>query len=228
MTRQCRASITSMAARWRPSQLSMATTEPGPASSPPTDSPVVLVEFRNSVGENALDEVAPYPAGLNDCRRWLASGRSTMQLAVWDRSVARRGGGAKVAAATWRSRRRFSPEALRRSWKSHQKVSTHSAHISMVSGLMIDTPSSVANNGIFINVHGQLGPRELRDRSAGECDLPLAWPGICNGGGCHQLVFRQPSSASMNAIRSTTKAWRFIDSCCRRASPQGVEMFWAR
>jgi acetyl esterase len=28
---------------------------------------VVLVEFRNSVGENALDEVAPYPAGLNDC-----------------------------------------------------------------------------------------------------------------------------------------------------------------
>jgi acetyl esterase len=134
---------------------------------------VVLVEFRNSVGANALSEVAPYPAGLNDCLsglKWTIDHAADYGIDPSRVVVAGESGGGNLALATTLRLKRAGELDL---------IKGVYALCPYINGIWPDDryPSSVTNNGIFINVNGNWGPvsygigaREKRD--------PLAWPGF--------------------------------------------------
>ncbi|MGC2486742.1 MAG: alpha/beta hydrolase fold domain-containing protein [Acidimicrobiales bacterium] len=134
---------------------------------------VVLVEFRNSVGENALDQVAPYPAGLNDCvagLKWTINhaadyGVDTSRVVVSGES----GGGNLALATTLRFMRAGEVNLIKGVY----------ALCPYINGVWPDDryPSTVTNNGIFINVYGNWGPMSYGIEAIENHD-PLAWPGF--------------------------------------------------
>jgi acetyl esterase len=134
---------------------------------------VVLVEFRNSVGANALDEVAPYPAGLNDCLsglKWTIEHATDYRIDPSRIVVAGESGGGNLALATTLRLKRASELSL---------IKGVYALCPYINGSWPDEryPSSVRNNGIFINVHGNWGPVSYGIEALENRD-PLAWPGF--------------------------------------------------
>jgi acetyl esterase len=134
---------------------------------------VVLVEFRNSVGENALDEVAPYPAGLNDCvsgLKWTVEHAADYGIDPSRIVVAGESGGGNLALATTLRLKRAGELNL---------IKGVYALCPYINGTWPDDryPSSVTNNGIFINVHGNWGPMSYGIEALESRD-PLAWPGF--------------------------------------------------
>jgi acetyl esterase/lipase len=134
---------------------------------------VVLVEFRNSVGQNALDEVAPYPAGLNDCVsgfKWVVDHATEYGIDPSRIVVAGESGGGNLALATTLRLKRSGELSL---------VKGVYALCPYINGVWPDDrfPSSVTNNGIFINVHGNWGPVSYGIEALENRD-PLAWPGF--------------------------------------------------
>jgi acetyl esterase len=134
---------------------------------------VVLVEFRNSVGENALDEVAPYPAGLNDCvsgLKWMVDHATEYGIDPSHITVAGESGGGNLALAT--------TLFLKRSGELNIVKGVY-ALCPYINGVWPDDryPSSVTNNGIFIDVHGNWGPMSYGIEALENRD-PLAWPGF--------------------------------------------------
>jgi acetyl esterase/lipase len=134
---------------------------------------VVLVEFRNSVGENALDEVAPYPAGLNDCvagLRWTVDHAQEYGIDPSRIVVAGESGGGNLALATTLRLKRSGDLKL---------IKGVYALCPYINGVWPDDryPSTVTNNGIFINVQGNWGPMSYGIEAVESRD-PLAWPGF--------------------------------------------------
>jgi acetyl esterase len=134
---------------------------------------VVLVEFRNSVGENALDEVAPYPAGLNDCvsgLKWTIENAGEYGIDPSKVVVSGESGGGNLALATTLRLKRSGELGL---------VKGVYALCPYINGAWPDDryPSSVTNNGIFINVYGNWGPMSYGIEALQNRD-PLAWPGF--------------------------------------------------
>jgi acetyl esterase len=134
---------------------------------------VVLVEFRNSVGANALDEVAPYPAGLNDCLsglKWTIAHAAEYGIDPSRIVISGESGGGNLALAT--------TLRLKRSGELDLIKGVY-ALCPYIAGVWPDDrfPSSVENNGIFINVHGNWGPMSYGIEALENRD-PLAWPGF--------------------------------------------------
>jgi acetyl esterase len=134
---------------------------------------VVLVEFRNSVGENALDEVAPYRAALNDCvsgLKWTIKHAAEYRIDPSRVVVSGESGGGNLALATTLRLKRAGELDL---------IKGVYALCPYINGVWPDDryPSSVTNNGIFINVHGNWGPMAYGIEALKNRD-PLAWPGF--------------------------------------------------
>lgn len=134
---------------------------------------VALVEFRNSVGENALDEVAPFPAGLNDCvsgLKWTVEHAAEYGVDPSRIVIAGESGGGNLALAT--------TLCLKRSGELDLLKGVY-ALCPYINGIWPDAryDSSVSNNGIFINVHGNWGPVSYGIEALENRD-PLAWPGF--------------------------------------------------
>jgi acetyl esterase/lipase len=134
---------------------------------------VVLVEFRNSVGENALDGVAPYPGGLNDCvsgLKWTIEHAAEYGIDPSRVVVSGESGGGNLALATTLRLKRAGELDL---------IKGVYALCPYINGVWPDDryPSSVTNNGIFINVHGNWGPMAYGIEALKNRD-PLAWPGF--------------------------------------------------
>lgn len=134
---------------------------------------VVLVEFRNSVGENALDDVAPYPSGLNDCvsgLKWTIDHATEHGIDPSRIVVAGESGGGNLALATTLRFKRSGELSL---------IKGVYALCPYINGNWPDDryPSSITNNGIFINVHGNWGPVSYGIEALENRD-PLAWPGF--------------------------------------------------
>jgi acetyl esterase len=134
---------------------------------------VAMIDFRNSISPSSVPEVAPYPAGLDDCvsgLEWLAANATGLGI---DRSrivVAGESGGGNLTLAT----------GLR--LKKEGKLG-------LITGLFAlcpyiagswprpDLPSSTENNGILLDLHNNRGAvgygiEEFEQRN------PLAWPGF--------------------------------------------------
>ncbi len=132
---------------------------------------VVLVEFRNALYPSAVPEVAPFPAGLNDCLSglyWVLE--HTRELGVDPRRVVLSGesGGGNLALATALS--------LTRRGETHQVKGVY-VMCPYIAGQWPDErlPSSTENNGIFLNLHSNVGVVGYGLEAFHEKN-PLAWP----------------------------------------------------
>lgn len=132
---------------------------------------VAMIEFRNALTPSTIEEVAPFPAGLNDCVsgvRWVAANATQLGIDPDHLIVAGESGGGNLTLATGlklladgdigivRGLYALCPYIAGR-WP-------HEAH-----------PSSVENEGILLSLHNNRGPmaygiEELKNGN------PLAWP----------------------------------------------------
>lgn len=132
---------------------------------------VAMVDFRNALNASSAPEVAPFPAGLNDCVsgvRWLHANADQLGIDADRIIVAGESGGGNLTIAT--------------GLKLKQD-----GDLDIISGLYPlcpyiagqwprdDLPSSSENNGILINLHSNRGAMAY-GMDAFEAKNPLAWP----------------------------------------------------
>ncbi len=132
---------------------------------------VVLVDFRNAVSASSVPEVAPYPAGLNDCIsgfHWTVAHAGDLGIDPGRIVIAGESGGGNLTLATGMSLLR-------------------AGHIDRVKGLYAlcpyiagewpqdRLPSSTQNEGILLSLHSNRG-RMGYGIDAFEAGDPLAWP----------------------------------------------------
>ena len=134
---------------------------------------VAMVDFRNALNASSAPEVAPFPAGLNDCVsgvRWLHANADQLGIDSDRIIVAGESGGGNLTIAT--------------GLKLKQD-----GDLDIISGLYPlcpyiagqwprdDLPSSSENNGILINLHSNRGAMAY-GMDAFEAKNPLAWPSL--------------------------------------------------
>ena len=134
---------------------------------------VVLVEFRNSVAPSEVPEVAPYPAGLNDCvsgLKWVVENASKFGVDPTRVVVSGESGGGNLTLALGLQLKRDGELDI---------VKGLYALCPYIAGRWPDDrfPSSVENNGIFLDLHNNLG-RVSYGIDAYDAEDPLAWPGF--------------------------------------------------
>ena len=136
---------------------------------------VAMVDFRNCVSPSSVPEVAPFPAGLNDCVsgvKWVHANAATLGIdPARDRRRGESGGGNLCLATGLKLKR--------------------DGDIGLIKGLYAlcpyivgewpapDCPSSIENNGIFIDLHNNNGAIGY-GIEAFNARNPLAWPGFAD------------------------------------------------
>jgi len=151
---------------------------------------VAMVDFRNCLTPSSAPEVAPYPAGLNDCVsgvKWLAGQAEELKVDAGRIIVAGESGGGNLTLATGMKLKRDGDMGLIRglyalcpyiagSWPQERY------------------PSSIENNGIFLDLHNNRGAMAY-GIEAFEAGDPLAWPGLATEKDVSGLV---PTVISVN------------------------------
>ena len=132
---------------------------------------VVMVDFRNAVVPSSVPEVAPFPAGLNDCisgLKWVVSNASGLNVDPARIVVAGESGGGNLTLATGLKLKADDEIAI---------VKGLYALCPYIEGSWpaAGCPSSVENNGILLDLHNNRGAmgygiEAFNDRN------PLAWP----------------------------------------------------
>ncbi len=132
---------------------------------------VAMVDFRNAIQPSSVPEVAPFPAGLNDCisgLKWVIGNARDLRIDPDNIIVAGESGGGNLTLATGLS--------LLQNGEAH-----------LIKGLYAlcpyilgkwpspDCPSSTENNGILIELHDNRGAMGY-GMEAFEAGNPLAWP----------------------------------------------------
>jgi acetyl esterase/lipase len=134
---------------------------------------VVMPDFRNSITPSSVPEVAPYPAGLNDCvsgLKWTLAHAQALGIDPSRLVVSGESGGGNLAIATTLRLKRDGELGL---------IKGLYAFCPYIAGAWPapDSPSSVENNGIFLDLHNNRG-RMGYGIEAWEARDPLAWPGF--------------------------------------------------
>jgi acetyl esterase/lipase len=134
---------------------------------------VAMVDFRNALTPSSVPEVAPYPAGLNDCvsgLRWVSEQADVLGIDAGRIIVAGESGGGNLTLATGLRLKREDSLGLIRGLY---------ALCPYIAGIwpLPENPSSTENNGILLDLHNNTGAmaygiEELERRN------PLAWPGF--------------------------------------------------
>jgi acetyl esterase/lipase len=134
---------------------------------------VAMVDFRNSLTPSSVEEVAPFPAGLNDCVsgvKWLAANAADLNIDADRIVIAGESGGGNLTLATGLKLLRDGDIGL---------VKGLYALCPYIAGIwpLPENPSSTENNGILLDLHNNRGAmgygiEELEKRN------PLAWPGF--------------------------------------------------
>jgi acetyl esterase/lipase len=137
---------------------------------------VAMVDFRNAVSPSSAPEVAPYPAGLNDCvsgLEWLIENAAQLGVDPGRVIVAGESGGGNLTLATGMRLLREGKIGL---------VTGLYALCPYIAGQwpLEQNPSSIENNGILLDLHNNTGAmaygiEEFEKRN------PLAWPGFATG-----------------------------------------------
>ena len=134
---------------------------------------VAMVDFRNSMLPSSAPEVAPYPAGLNDCvsgLSWVAAQHQSLAIDPARIIVAGESGGGNLTLATGMR--------LARDGRTDLICGLY-ALCPYIAGSwpLPQNPSSTENNGILLDLHNNQGAmaygiEELEKKN------PLAWPGF--------------------------------------------------
>ncbi|HVA03768.1 MAG TPA: alpha/beta hydrolase [Acidimicrobiales bacterium] len=151
---------------------------------------VAMVDFRNSIVASTAEEVAPYPAGLNDCvsgLRWVAENHSPLGIDPDRIVVAGESGGGNLTLATGMRLKRDGDLAL---------ISGLYALCPYIAGVWPtpENPSSTENNGILLDVHSNRGAMSYGIDQV-TARNPLAWPGFATEDDVRDLV---PTMISVN------------------------------
>jgi acetyl esterase/lipase len=134
---------------------------------------VVMVEFRNALVASRVSEVAPFPAGLDDCvsgLKWTVDHAAKYGIDPSRIVVSGESGGGNLTLATGLKLKRDGELGL---------VKGLYALCPYIAGSWPDAryPSSVENNGIFIDVQSNRGTLAYGIEAFKNSD-PLAWPGF--------------------------------------------------
>ena len=132
---------------------------------------VAMVDFRNALIPSSAPEVAPFPAGLNDCIsgfRWLHAQADTLGIDPAKMVIAGESGGGNLTLATGLQLKQDGDMGL---------VSGLYALCPYIAGKwpQDDLPSSIENNGILLGLHSNRGAMAY-GMEAFEAKNPLAWP----------------------------------------------------
>ncbi len=136
---------------------------------------VAMVDFRNALIASSATEVAPYPAGLNDCVsgvRWLAANCATLNIDASRIIIAGESGGGNLTLATGLKLKREGALDLIRGLY---------ALCPYIAGRwpLPENPSSTENNGILLDLHNNSGAMAYGIEELDKHN-PLAWPGFAN------------------------------------------------
>ena len=134
---------------------------------------VVMPDFRNCVSASSAPEVAPFPAGLNDCvsgLRWVAAHPDDFGIDATRIIVAGESGGGNLTLATGLALKREGDLDL---------VQGLYALCPYIAGQWPapDSPSSIENEGILLRLHNNRGAMGYGIEAL-EARNPLAWPGF--------------------------------------------------
>jgi len=151
---------------------------------------VAMVDFRNSVSPSSVPEVAPYPAGLNDCvsgLKWVIGQAEELGIDTNRVIVAGESGGGNLTLATGMRLKREGSLSL---------IKGLYALCPYIAGAWPseDCPSSVENNGILLDLHNNNGAMSYGIEEF-EAKNPLAWPGFAQEEDVRGLV---PTIVSVN------------------------------
>lgn len=137
---------------------------------------VAAVDFRNAMVASSVPEVAPFPAGLNDCvsgLKWLVDNADDLGIDASQIIIAGESGGGNLTLATGMKLLKDGDIGL---------VQGLYAMCPYIAGKwpLPENPSSTENNGILLNLHNNRGAmaygiQELEARN------PLAWPSFAGG-----------------------------------------------
>ncbi len=134
---------------------------------------VAMVDFRNSVTPSSAPEVAPFPAGLNDCvagLEWLSANAARLKVDPKRIVVAGESGGGNLTLATGLQLKRDGKIGL---------IQGLYALCPYIAGQwpLPQNPSSVENEGILLHLHNNRGAMGYGIEAFEKRD-PLAWPGF--------------------------------------------------
>jgi acetyl esterase/lipase len=134
---------------------------------------VAMVDFRNALTPSSVEEVAPFPAGLNDCvsgLKWFIGEASTFGVDPSRVVVAGESGGGNLTLATGLKLKQDGDIGL---------IKGLYALCPYIAGRwpLPEHPSSTENNGILLDLHNNHGAMAygIAELEAGN---PLAWPGF--------------------------------------------------
>jgi len=132
---------------------------------------VVMVDFRNCVVASSVPEVAPFPAGLNDCvsgLKWVVAHARHLAIDPARIIVAGESGGGNLTLATGLKLKQDGDLGL---------IKGLYAMCPYIAGQWPtpESPSSTENNGIFIELHNNRGAVGYGIEAFTEHN-PLAWP----------------------------------------------------
>jgi acetyl esterase/lipase len=134
---------------------------------------VAMVDFRNCLRASSAPEVAPYPAGLNDCvsgLRWVKSHAQHLNIDPDRIIVAGESGGGNLTLATGLKLKKDGDLGL---------IKGLYALCPYIAGEWPQAkyPSSTENNGILLDLHSNRGAMAYGIEAFKAKD-PLAWPGF--------------------------------------------------
>ncbi len=132
---------------------------------------VAMVDFRNSISPSSVPEVAPFPAGLNDCvsgLKWVHAHSAALNIDPKRIIVAGESGGGNLTLATGLKLKQDGDLDL---------IKGLYALCPYISGQwpLPQYPSSVENNGILMDLHNNRGAMAY-GIEAFRARNPLAWP----------------------------------------------------
>ena len=151
---------------------------------------VAMVDFRNCVTPSSAPEVAPFPAGLNDCVsgvKWLHEHADQLRIDTTHIIVAGESGGGNLTLATGLKLKQDGDMSLIRGLY---------ALCPYIAGIWPQDhlPSSIENNGILLSLHSNRGAMAYGIDAFNEKN-PLAWPGFATEEDVKGLV---PAVISVN------------------------------
>ena len=144
---------------------------------------VAMVDFRNALVASSAAEVAPFPAGLNDCVsgvKWVAANHAELAIDRDRIVVAGESGGGNLTLATGLRLLRDGDLGV---------IKGLYAMCPYIAGIwpLPENPSSVENNGILLDLHNNRGALAYGIAEV-EARNPLAWPGFATEDDVRGLV----------------------------------------
>ena len=136
---------------------------------------VAMVDFRNCLTPSSVEEVAPFPAGLNDCvsgLKWFVEHAADFGVDPDRIVIAGESGGGNLTLATGLKLKQDGDIGL---------IKGLYALCPYIAGRwpLDENPSSTENNGILLDLHNNRGPMAygIDELEAGNV---LAWPGLAS------------------------------------------------